>query len=51
MIGFSIKDFWSASPIEIYMSIDGFSEFNGANEKEKPLERDELKQLMELYPD
>jgi len=51
MIGMSIKDFWDASPIEIYMTIDGFSEFNGSNQKEKPLDRNELNELMELYPD
>lgn len=50
MIGFRIKDFWNASPIEIYMAIDGFIEFNGG-EKEKPMESTELKKLMELYPD
>jgi|TARA_R110002020_G_scaffold307637_1_gene523442 hypothetical protein len=51
MIGFRIQDFWNASPIEIYMAIDGFSEFNGVNEKEKPVTKDELNKLMELYPD
>jgi hypothetical protein len=51
MIGFRTEDFWNASPIEIYMAIDGFAEFNGANEKEKPVTKDELNKLMELYPD
>ena len=44
------KDFWNSSPIEIYMSIDGFSEFNGA-EKDTPMDKKGLNELMELYPD
>ena len=51
MIGMSAKDFWKSSPIEIYMAIDGFSEFNGSDQKEKPMDSNELKNLMELYPD
>lgn len=51
MIGFSANEFWDSSPQEIYMAIDGFVEFNGGNEKEKPMDSNELKNLMELYPD
>lgn len=33
------------------MAIDGFSEFNSTDQQEKPLDRNELDKLMELYPD
>jgi len=51
MIGMRPKDFWNASPQEIYSAIAGFSEFNGGNQKPKHLTRKELNELMELYPD
>tara|TARA_Y100001972_G_C7611011_1_gene306293 strand:+ start:390 stop:545 length:156 start_codon:yes stop_codon:yes gene_type:complete len=51
MIGLRINEFWNSSPSEIYMAIDGFVEFNGGNEKVKPMDSNELKNLMELYPD
>jgi len=35
---------------EITLAIKGFSEFNGDN-KDKPMDKDELNELMELYPD
>lgn len=50
MIGIKAKDFWDMSPIEIYMALEGFIEFNGG-EKDKPLTNQELEDLMELYPD
>ena len=50
MIGLSPKDFWDSSPQEVYAAIDGFMEFNGGRQ-ETPLDKDELKDLMELYPD
>lgn len=51
MMGMSPNDFWQSSPKEVYMAIDGFMEFNGAEKKEEPMTRDRLKELMELYPD
>jgi hypothetical protein len=52
MMGMSSKDFWESSPKEIYMAIDGFTEFNGGSEdKDKPMTSDRLSELMELYPD
>lgn len=51
MIGISPSDFWNSSPIEIYRAIDGFIEFNMGNKSNQPLSRDELEDLMELYPD
>lgn len=50
MIGIRAKDFWEMSPIEIYMALEGFVEFNGG-EQDKPLTNQELEDLMELYPD
>ena len=43
-------DFWDLSPREMYLSILGFKKFH-ASEKEQPMDRDELDELMELYPD
>ena len=44
------KDFWNLSPNEMYLSIKGFSKFNGS-EKEEPMNNSRLEELMELYPD
>jgi len=35
---------------EITLAIKGFSEFNGGS-KDKPMGKNELNELMELYPD
>jgi len=51
MMGMSPEIFWNTSPQEIYLAIDGFSEFNGAKNKEQPMTNDRLKEMMELYPD
>ena len=50
MIGIQPSEYWKLSPIEIYMAIAGFKEFNTAEEK-TPLDRNELERLMELHPD
>ena len=50
MLNLTPKDFCDMSPIEIYMAVEGFLEFNGG-EKDKPLTNEELEDLMELYPD
>ena len=50
MIRMSPNDFWSLSPREMYSAVKGFLEFNTV-QKEEPLNRDELEDLMELYPD
>ena len=47
MIGISPRDFWEMSVIEINLAIE---EFNTVDEA-KPMDKDELKNLMELYPD
>jgi hypothetical protein len=46
----SAKDFWSLSLHEFYMAIDGFAEFHSGG-KPPPLNRNELNDLMERYPD
>jgi len=51
MIGMQPSEFWNASPIEIHSAIDGFAEFNSSSNEESPLDKDELKNLMELHPD
>ena len=50
MMGWQPETFWDSSLNEIFIAIDGFLEFNGAN-KERPMDKEELKSLMELYPD
>ena len=51
MVGIFPKEFWNLSPVEVYMTIDGFIEFNGGSQEEKPMLHDELQNLMELHPD
>lgn len=43
------NEFWSLSFHEFILAVDGFAEFNGG--KPPPLGKDELENLMELYPD
>ena len=50
MVGITPQKFWTLSPIEVYMTIDGFVEFNGGNQKPKAMDSDRLQDLMELYP-
>jgi uncharacterized phage protein (TIGR02216 family) len=44
------KDFWDLSPSEMYAAIRGFKEFH-TTESEQPMTKNELEELMELYPD
>ena len=50
MIGMQPSEFWNSSLFEIHTAIKGFREFHAA-EPDAPLSRDELDNLMELYPD
>tara|TARA_Y100001938_G_scaffold151096_1_gene245939 strand:+ start:195 stop:350 length:156 start_codon:yes stop_codon:yes gene_type:complete len=50
MIGISPDVFWRMSVTEISLAIKGFSEFNGGGNDQK-MDQDDLKKLMELYPD
>ena len=50
MIGWTPNVFWNSTLHEIVPAIDGFIEFNGGSQQ-KPMTNDELKDLMELYPD
>ena len=50
MIGIRPVDFWDMSPVEMYQAIKGFKQFNTTT-AEKPMSKDELDDLMELYPD
>ncbi len=52
MIGISPESFWDMSPKEIFLALEGFSEFNGSGEeKPKPMTSGRMNELMELYPD
>tara|TARA_Y100000004_G_C8937642_1_gene422805 strand:- start:413 stop:589 length:177 start_codon:yes stop_codon:yes gene_type:complete len=51
MANWSPHDFWTSSPREVYMAMDGFLEFNGQKKESAPMTSDRLKELMELYPD
>ena len=51
MMGMSPNNFWQSSPQEIYLAIEGFTEYNGGSQKEQPMDSQKLKELMELYPD
>lgn len=51
MIGISPTEFWNCSPKEIYAMIDGFREFHSGGKDATPMTKDELHELMELYPD
>lgn len=49
-MGIRPDDFWNMSLMEFYAAMDGFAEFHSGG-KPPPLRRDELEDLMELYPD
>ena len=48
MIGIQPENFWNMSIAEVTLAIKGFSEVNGVK---KPIDKEELDELMELYPD
>tara|TARA_R100001460_G_scaffold26423_1_gene53423 strand:- start:2490 stop:2660 length:171 start_codon:yes stop_codon:yes gene_type:complete len=50
MMFMSPRDFWNLAPRELYAAVEGFTEFH-TSQTEKPMSRDELDDLMELYPD
>ena len=49
MVGHSPSDFWDSSLQEIYAIITGFREFHGADQKEAPMTRDRMNELIEVY--
>jgi len=46
----SASEFWDMSLQEFYAALNGFAEFHSGG-KPPPLGKDELEELMELYPD
>ncbi len=44
------NDFWNMSMIEFYSALNGFADFHSGG-KPSPLNKDELQDLMERYPD
>lgn len=52
VLQYPAESFWSMSLPELYAAIDGVAEFNsGGEQQSEPMTRDELNELMELYPD
>lgn len=51
MMGIQPSEFWDMGMPELMLAIDGFSEFNGGDNKDDSLTKDELKDMMERYPD
>ena len=46
----SPESFWNMSLIEFFSAVDGFKEFN-TDQSKKPLNKGELYDMMERYPD
>ena len=51
MMGMRPIDFWDLSPREMYLAVRGFKQFHATEEQETPMDKSELENLMELYPD
>lgn len=55
VLRWSPRDFWSATPRELYAAVEGWQESHGVDaEKEEtaqPLTMDEFEDLMERFPD
>ena len=51
MAGTRSDDFWSMSCQEMFNVIKGFKSFHAAEDKEEPMNRQRMNELMELYPD
>lgn len=43
-------EFWNSSLHEFLLAVDGFAEFHSDGQA-APMQKDELNELMELYPD
>lgn len=50
VLHFPPSEFWGMSLKEFYSACDGLQEYNSSGDH-KPLTRNELEELMELYPD
>jgi len=51
MMGMQPSEFWQSSMVEIYNALDGFTEFNGTEDNNRPMDKNELDALMEMHPD
>lgn len=49
-MGMRPDDFWNMGFPEFYAAVEGFAEFHSGG-RPPPLQKDELDELMELYPD
>ena len=50
MIGIQPTEFWNMSLFEFNRAVEGFKEFHG-DSKSSPMQKDELQEMMEVYPD
>ena len=50
ILGLSPESFWNMSLIEFFSAVEGFKEFK-TDQSKKPLNKDELHDMMERYPD
>lgn len=53
MLAWSPRDFWKATPDELFRAIEGWQEANGVSDPEPEvyMTRDELDDLMARFPD
>ena len=51
VLGWSPKEFWGATITELYSGIEGWQECNGIEQAPKAPTIDELRNLMERFPD
>lgn len=49
-MGIPPKEFWDMGLKELYLAIEGYAEVN-SDGSDTPMSRDDLGDLMELYPD
>jgi len=49
MVGHSPDVFWDLSFPEVFSIITGFKEFHGGAEKEPPMTRDRMNEMIDLY--
>ena len=50
-MGIQPSEFYNMSIKEITLAIEGFKEYNTGSKNSSAMDKDELKELMERYPD
>jgi len=51
MMGIPPSEFWDMGMPELMIAIDGFAEFNGGSDGDDRITKDEVRDMMERYPD